>query len=73
MGAGIAQLACLGGLETYLHDPVPEALAAGAARLREALAKGAERGRWSEPEAEAARRAAARGRAASRTWPDASS
>ena len=30
MGAGIAQLACLGGFETFLHDPDPEALATGA-------------------------------------------
>ena len=29
MGAGIAQVACLGDLETHLHDPVPEALDAG--------------------------------------------
>ncbi len=54
MGAGIAQLACLGGLETWLHDPVPEALAAGEARLRDGLAKGADRGMWSEAEAGAA-------------------
>jgi 3-hydroxybutyryl-CoA dehydrogenase len=26
MGAGIAQVACLGGFETYLHDPFPAAL-----------------------------------------------
>jgi 3-hydroxybutyryl-CoA dehydrogenase len=51
MGAGIAQLACLGGLETWLHDPVPGALAAGEARLREGLAKGAGRGMWSDSEA----------------------
>ena len=25
MGAGIAQVACLGGFETYLHDPFAEA------------------------------------------------
>ena len=54
MGAGIAQVACLGGLETHLHDPSPEALEAGERRLRERLAKGAERGRWSASEAEAA-------------------
>ncbi len=57
MGAGIAQLACMGRFETYLHDPDPTALAAGAAQLREALARGGERGRWS---AEAAHAAAAR-------------
>ncbi len=54
MGAGIAQLACLGRFETYLHDPVTGALHAGASRLREALLKGAERERWSAGAAEAA-------------------
>ena len=54
MGAGIAQLACLGRFETYLHDPDAEALEAGTERLRAALAKGADRGRWTPEEAEAA-------------------
>jgi 3-hydroxybutyryl-CoA dehydrogenase len=54
MGSGIAQIAALGGYETLLHDPVPEALETGIERLRAALGKGAERGRWSEPEATAA-------------------
>jgi 3-hydroxybutyryl-CoA dehydrogenase len=54
MGWGIAQLGCLGGFETVLHDPFPEALAAGAQKLQGALAKGAARGRWSEAEARAA-------------------
>jgi 3-hydroxybutyryl-CoA dehydrogenase len=54
MGAGIAQLACLGGLETWLHDPVTEALAAGRARVTDGLAKGTRRGMWSEAEAAAA-------------------
>ena len=54
MGAGIAQLGCLGRFETYLHDPVADALAAGATRLRDALVKGTERGRWSAAAAEAA-------------------
>jgi 3-hydroxybutyryl-CoA dehydrogenase len=54
MGGGIAQLACLAGARTLLHDPVPDALERGVARLRENLAKGAERGRWSAEEAEAA-------------------
>jgi 3-hydroxybutyryl-CoA dehydrogenase len=54
MGAGIAQLACLGGLETWLHDPAREALAAGEARVADGLAKGAVRGMWSESEAESA-------------------
>jgi len=54
MGAGIAQIAALGGYETRLHDPVSTALDAGIERLRRALAKGTEKGRWSEPDAEAA-------------------
>ena len=54
MGAGIAQIAALGGYETRLHDPVPAALEAGVERLRQALTKGATRGRWSETDAEAA-------------------
>jgi 3-hydroxybutyryl-CoA dehydrogenase len=63
MGAGIAQLACLGRFETYLHDPVAVALDAGATQLREALVKGVDRGRWTQAEAEAA---SARLRAVSR-------
>jgi 3-hydroxybutyryl-CoA dehydrogenase len=54
MGAGIAQVAALGGYPTRLYDAVPAAAEAGATRLREALATGAARGRWSEAEAEAA-------------------
>jgi len=51
MGAGIAQVACLGGFETYLHDPFPEALERGLAAVRNGLEKGAERDRWSAEEA----------------------
>jgi 3-hydroxybutyryl-CoA dehydrogenase len=54
MGGGIAQIACLGGFETRLHDPVPAALEAGIERVGADLAKGAQRGRWSEADAEAA-------------------
>ena len=54
MGSGIAQLAALGGYETVLHDPQPEALARGAEKLRANLERGAERGRWSPEDAEAA-------------------
>lgn len=54
MGAGIAQIACLGGLETYLHDPVPEALRSGEERLHQGLEKGAARELWSAEEARAA-------------------
>jgi 3-hydroxybutyryl-CoA dehydrogenase len=55
MGAGIAQVAALGGRETLLYDAFEGAAEKGATRLAEALAKGAARGRWSEAEAEAAR------------------
>jgi 3-hydroxybutyryl-CoA dehydrogenase len=54
MGAGIAQIAALGGYETRLHDPVSAALETGIGRLRGDLTKGAQRGRWSEDDAEAA-------------------
>ncbi len=54
MGAGIAQLACLAGCETLLHDPVAEALERGADRLRADLDRGAQRERWSAADAEAA-------------------
>jgi 3-hydroxybutyryl-CoA dehydrogenase len=56
MGAGIAQLGCIGGFDTVLHDPAPEALAKGEASLRAGLANGAQRGAWTEREAEAALR-----------------
>jgi 3-hydroxybutyryl-CoA dehydrogenase len=54
MGAGIAQLGALAGVETHVHDPVAEALAGGIEKTRTHLAKGAERGRWSPDEADAA-------------------
>jgi 3-hydroxybutyryl-CoA dehydrogenase len=53
MGAGIAQVAALGGYPTVLHDPDPEALEGAALRLGDNLAKGTD-GRWSGEEAEAA-------------------
>ncbi|MGN6816906.1 MAG: 3-hydroxyacyl-CoA dehydrogenase NAD-binding domain-containing protein, partial [Solirubrobacterales bacterium] len=40
MGAGIAQLACLSGARTLLHDPVGEALEAGLVRIRAQLDRG---------------------------------
>jgi 3-hydroxybutyryl-CoA dehydrogenase len=55
MGTGIAQVAALGGFETLLHDPVAKALVAAPGKLAAALAKGAERDRWSDADAEAAR------------------
>ena len=56
MGAGIAQLGCLAGMETRIHDPVEGALESGLERIRSGLAKGAERGRWTEHDARAAER-----------------
>ncbi len=54
MGAGIAQIAALGGYETRLHDPDPRALEAGNTRLHSSLAKGAAKGLWGDEEADAA-------------------
>ena len=45
MGAGIAQLACLAGALTLLHDPMPEALERGLQSIRDRLERGVERGR----------------------------
>ncbi|HEY1521779.1 MAG TPA: 3-hydroxyacyl-CoA dehydrogenase NAD-binding domain-containing protein [Solirubrobacteraceae bacterium] len=54
MGSGIAQLACLSGARTLLHDPFPDALEKGLERIRGHLERGAERGRWSSEEASGA-------------------
>jgi 3-hydroxybutyryl-CoA dehydrogenase len=54
MGAGIAQVAALGGFETHYYDPDPDALMAGGERLGEGLSKGLDHKRWTEAEAEAA-------------------
>jgi 3-hydroxybutyryl-CoA dehydrogenase len=54
MGAGIAQLGCLSGARTLLHDPVPEALERGVARIRAQLDRGVERGRLTAEQASAA-------------------
>lgn len=56
MGAGIAQLGVSAGIETILHDPIPGALERGASQIGAGLDKGAARGRWTEADAEAARR-----------------
>src|SRR6478672_7832037 len=53
MGAGIAQLGVLAGMDTLLHDPIPEALDRGVDYVKKNLKKGAERGRWSEENAAA--------------------
>ena len=54
MGAGIAQLACAAGMETRLHDPMPEALDRGAESLRAGLRKMADKGKLDDPDAAAA-------------------
>jgi 3-hydroxybutyryl-CoA dehydrogenase len=54
MGAGIAQLACLSGAQTLVHDAAPEALERGLESIRAQLARGVERGRLTEADARAA-------------------
>jgi 3-hydroxybutyryl-CoA dehydrogenase len=54
MGAGVAQLGCLAGMDTALHDPIPEALDRGAEQIKANLDKGAQRGHWTAGEAAAA-------------------
>src|SRR5688500_18239399 len=54
MGAGIAQLGALAGIETIVHDPIADALATGLEKTRANLTKGAERGRCSTDHADAA-------------------
>jgi 3-hydroxybutyryl-CoA dehydrogenase len=54
MGRGIAQIAALGGYETVLYDPLPGVAASSTEALKQALDKGAARGRWSEEDAVAA-------------------
>ncbi len=55
MGAGIAELGCLSGARTLLHDPVPDALDRGLERIRAQLERGVQRGRLSDSQAAAAR------------------
>ena len=54
MGAGIAQLGCLSGARTLLHDPDRAALDRGLERIRAQLERGVDRGRLSAAEAAAA-------------------
>jgi 3-hydroxybutyryl-CoA dehydrogenase len=54
MGAGIAQIAALGGYETRLYDPITAALESGLEKLNSALTKGVAKGMWNEAEADAA-------------------
>jgi 3-hydroxybutyryl-CoA dehydrogenase len=51
MGSGIAQLACLAGARTLLHDPDASALERALERIPAALERGAEKGRWSADDA----------------------
>jgi 3-hydroxybutyryl-CoA dehydrogenase len=48
MGAGIAQLGCAAGMRARLHDPLPDALAAGERRVQDGLRRWAEKGRVGE-------------------------
>jgi 3-hydroxybutyryl-CoA dehydrogenase len=52
MGAGIAQLACLAGARTLLHDPDPDALERGLRVTRSHFDRGVARGRWSRERAD---------------------
>src|SRR4051794_39168504 len=54
MGAGIAQVAALGGYETRLYDPIPAALESGLEKLNADLNKGATKGLWSDSDADTA-------------------
>jgi 3-hydroxybutyryl-CoA dehydrogenase len=54
MGAGIAQIAALGGYETLLYEIDEKQLQRGLEMIRNGMRRGAERGRWSEAEAEQA-------------------
>jgi 3-hydroxybutyryl-CoA dehydrogenase len=54
MGAGIAQIAALGGYETVLYDLDGKALERGIEVFRGGLRRGVERDRWSEEDAEQA-------------------
>ena len=47
MGAGIAQLAMQAGARTLLHDPIPDALRAGAEKIESMLGRLAEKGKIS--------------------------
>ena len=61
MGAGIAQLGAAAGIETRLHDPLPEALERGLEGARKGLAKFAEKGRLDDLERANARLSAVDG------------
>ena len=52
MGAGIAQIAALGGYETFLYEIDEKQLERGLEMVRNGMRRGAKRGRWSETEAD---------------------
>jgi 3-hydroxybutyryl-CoA dehydrogenase len=51
MGAGIAQIAALGGYETFLYEIDEKQLERGLEMIRNGMRRGVERGRWTESEA----------------------
>jgi 3-hydroxybutyryl-CoA dehydrogenase len=55
MGAGIAQLACLSGARTLLHDPSDEALGHGLEGIQKRLDREVEKGRLAPTDADAAK------------------
>jgi 3-hydroxybutyryl-CoA dehydrogenase len=55
MGSGIAQLACISGARTLLHDPIPDALQRGIGAIHKQLDRAVERGRMTAEDATAAR------------------
>lgn len=55
MGHGIAQVSAMAGYDVRLHDPQPQALEKGLAAIAENLAKGVERGKVAQDDADAAR------------------
>ena len=55
MGAGIAQLACVAGARTLLHDPLPEALDRGLESIHKRLEREVERGRLTADDATSAK------------------
>jgi 3-hydroxybutyryl-CoA dehydrogenase len=55
MGSGIAQLGCVAGMQTLLHDPAPDALERGIARILRQLDREVSKGRMAVEDAERAR------------------
>jgi 3-hydroxybutyryl-CoA dehydrogenase len=55
MGAGIAQLGCVAGMQTHLHDPDPDALERGMTRITRQLDREVSKGRMEARAAEAAK------------------